>query len=67
MFNRWARPASTSCEHSHRMTVRASGIERAVCELCGHVRFRAVEGMSGTVERSQFRRASQPSDRVTVG
>lgn len=44
------------CEHSSSVTVRSSGIERTVCESCGHVKFRGLEGLLGTVDRSQFER-----------
>ena len=27
------------CEHAHVMVVRSAGLERIVCENCGHVSF----------------------------
>jgi len=53
---RFARP---DCEHVDTVTIRNSGIERTVCETCGHVSFKGLEGMSGRASRSQFERASE--------
>jgi len=44
------------CDHSETVTVRNSGLERTVCEKCGNVSFRALEGLSGSARRSQFGR-----------
>lgn len=35
--------ARSRCDHQYMETSHVSGIERAVCEICGHVSFRAVE------------------------
>lgn len=68
MFVRRGRPASADCEHLPTVTVRNSGIERTVCETCGNVSFRGVEGLSGTVDRSQFERDTERSRQpVTSG
>jgi hypothetical protein len=48
--------ARAECEHTSSVTVRNAGIERTVCETCGHVSFRASEGLSGTVDRRMFER-----------
>lgn len=29
----------TPCEHPHVVVVRSAGLERTVCESCGHVSF----------------------------
>jgi hypothetical protein len=55
VFSRRGRPAR-DCGHVKTVTVRNAGIERTVCELCGHVSFRASEGLSGSADRSQFER-----------
>jgi len=34
----------TPCEHQHVMVVRSAGLERIVCENCGHVSFSFDEG-----------------------
>jgi hypothetical protein len=59
MFVRKGRFASTDCEHLPTVTVRNSGIERTVCEACGHVSLRGVEGLSGTVDRRRFERDAE--------
>ena len=59
MFARNARFARPECEHTDTVTVRNSGIERTICEACGHVSFVAQEGLSGTASRSQFERVSE--------
>lgn len=56
MFARKGRLAPANCEHLRIVTVRHAGIERTVCETCGHVSFRNVEGLSGAVDRSRFER-----------
>lgn len=61
MFVRKPRPARADCEHLDTVTVRNSGIERTVCETCGHVSFKGLEELSGSVKRSQFERASERS------
>jgi len=43
------------CEHSYVETSHVSGIERVVCETCGHVSIKAVaqsvtKGLSGSTE-----------------
>lgn len=39
MLSRWiGRP----CEHQHTMVVRSVGVQRTVCEGCGHVSFTMV-------------------------
>jgi hypothetical protein len=37
MFTRRARLARPDCEHEKTVTIRNAGIERTVCESCGHV------------------------------
>jgi len=59
MFVRKGRLASAECEHQDIVTIRNSGIERTVCEACGHVSFRGLEGLSGIVDRRQFERIAE--------
>lgn len=56
MLTKRGRGARTKCEHVNTITVRNSGIERTVCETCGHVSINAEAGLSGTASRSQFER-----------
>lgn len=59
MFYNKVRLARPDCEHSESVTVRNAGIERTVCEGCGYVSFRGLEGLSGNVSRNQFERESE--------
>jgi hypothetical protein len=47
------------CKHSHRIVVRTAGMERTVCESCGHVSFEARADALNEVKRSDFARASE--------
>lgn len=57
MFTNKVKAARTECDHPTRVTVRNSGIERTVCETCGHVSFRPLDSLSGTADRRMFERA----------
>lgn len=61
MFARRGKRARADCEHVNTVSVRNAGIERTVCEICGHVSLKGLDGISGTVSRSQFERASEKS------
>lgn len=56
MKTRKRKPTRGQCEHPNTVTVRNSGIERTVCEACGHMSFRGLDGLSGKARRSQFER-----------
>lgn len=56
MFAKKGRVARAKCGHAMTITVSNVGIERTVCETCGHVSINAHEGLSGAVRRSQFER-----------
>lgn len=58
--------ARAECAHSNNVTVCNSGIERTVCENCGHVSFRARKGLSGTADRRMFERQVE-SERTSAG
>lgn len=62
MFSKRARRAE--CEHHSSVTVRHAGIERTVCESCGNVSLRGLEGLSGSVSRNQFERESERSHAI---
>lgn len=59
VLSRRGKLARPDCEHVTTVTIRNSGIERTVCETCGHVSFRGLQGLSGKASRSQFERASE--------
>ena len=35
----WTRFRGNDCEHESTLTVRSVGVERIVCEDCGHISF----------------------------
>jgi len=61
-----------TCAHTHTLTVSSAGLERAICETCGHVSLAFMTDMVGDVRRSAFAReadertisVSQPDMRV---
>lgn len=59
MFSKRVR--RVECEHHNSVTVRHAGIERTICEACGNVSLKGLEGLSGSVSRSQFERESERS------
>lgn len=44
------------CAHVVTLKVQVSGIEREVCESCGHVSVHAVSGLTGELDRDRFAR-----------
>jgi len=56
VFAKRGRGTRAKCEHVNRITVKNAGIERVICESCGHVSINADDGLSGSVTRSQFER-----------
>lgn len=59
VLSRRARFARPDCEHVESVIIRNGGLERTVCETCGHVSFKGLESLSGKASRSQFERASE--------
>ena len=48
------RPAQ--CQHETRLTVTAAGVERSICETCGHIGVRFTFELAGPVTREHFAR-----------
>lgn len=44
------------CVHEQVLSVAAAGVERAICETCGHISVRFLSEMSGPIYRSRFAR-----------
>lgn len=44
------------CAHSVSVTVQSTGIERVVCEACGHVSVHFLSGLTGELDRDRFAR-----------
>lgn len=45
------------CEHDSRMFIQAGGIERHICESCGHVSFEFADQAHDEVDRRRFARS----------
>lgn len=54
---------SQRCSHEATVSVRMSGLERVVCERCGHVTVRYLSALSGSVDRSRFAREADRTRR----
>lgn len=48
------------CSHRVTVSVRSTGVERVVCEECGHVSVHFLTDLDGEIERTSFAR---PIDR----
>ena len=55
------RQAAKVCPHTETLITATAGLERIVCEACGHLSFNFPEVLSGPVHRRWFAR---PADRV---
>ncbi|MGH8915913.1 MAG: hypothetical protein ACRDZM_15540 [Acidimicrobiia bacterium] len=51
------------CAHRVTMTVKSAGIERVVCEACGHVSVHFLSDLSGEVDRDRFARSIEREGR----
>lgn len=49
-------PRQRDCNHTRTLNVIAGGLERVICEECGHVTIRYESMISGDISRSQFSR-----------
>ena len=55
------RLSSDACAHPATIQVVSNGLERVICEDCGHVSIRYESMISGDVHRSMFsRKADTP-------
>lgn len=50
------RPRAGQCLHETMLAVAASGVQRAICETCGHISVRFLSELEGPVFRSRFAR-----------
>lgn len=64
MFTRWGKLARAECEHPRTVIVHNAGIERTVCESCGHVSFTRLDGLAGSADRRQFEREVDRPERT---
>ena len=42
------------CLHTANVTVVSTGLERVICEGCGHLSFRYLAELTGKIDRSRF-------------
>lgn len=49
---------SGACVHQSTVEVTTNGLQRVVCEDCGHIAFRPVATLAGDIDRSRFARRS---------
>lgn len=42
------------CLHTTNVIVVSAGLERVICEGCGHLSFRYLAELSGKIDRSRF-------------
>lgn len=52
-------PRSRDCSHKLTVSVISDGLERVICEECGHVSIRYESMISGDIRRSQFKRLAR--------
>jgi hypothetical protein len=56
MLGGMRRPDQAKCSHAETAAVRSTGIERIVCEACGHVSFSFQTESDAEIEREMFAR-----------
>ncbi len=57
-------PKRRDCTHMATLNVITGGLERVICEDCGHVSVRYESMISRDVHRSQFKRKADAIDRA---
>lgn len=50
------RTRPDGCPHETALTVAAAGVERSICETCGHIGVRFLSEMEGPIFRNRFAR-----------
>lgn len=60
-------PKHRDCTHYDTVNVICNGLERVICEQCGHVTIRYESMISGDVTRSQFPRRADEKARESLG
>ena len=51
-----SKPDPETCRHPLTMAVNAGGIERVICELCGHVSIDMTSDLVSSADRAAFAR-----------
>ena len=56
------RSRSKNCVHTDTVIVRSTGIERAMCETCGHLSIRFVSEPTEEFQRTVFARQADETE-----
>jgi len=51
-----SRPNPDTCAHADSITVNTVGLQRVICETCGHVSVNFIDDVGGKVSRAAFAR-----------
>lgn len=62
-----ARQTARACRHAETMSIIAAGLERILCETCGHLSFRWHEDLLAYIEREQTGAMAQAQHPVDTG
>lgn len=64
-----SRTRPRECAHDTTLAVLAAGVERSICEICGHISVRFVARVTGPVTRNHFARPADEdlADEVIEG
>lgn len=57
MLGGMRKPDPAKCSHTETLAVMSAGIERIVCEACGHVSFSIQIESTAAIEREMFARS----------
>jgi len=63
-MSRRAKSRQERCAHHQTVTVRAAGMERTVCEKCGHISFSFTADLTEEIERGRFSRHIDDLEKV---
>lgn len=56
MLGTKSRINQATCQHTTTITISAAGMERAICEACGHVSFNYQPELTKSIDRERFAR-----------
>ena len=56
-----SRPRAGQCLHETTLAIAAAGVQRSICETCGHISVRFLSEMEGPIFRNRFAR---PADQA---
>lgn len=60
---RSTRRTARTCAHTETLSTVSMGVERVVCEMCGHLSVNFHKSLSGPVDRESFAR---PADEIDI-